>query len=238
LLGSGVRIETVLLDAGGVLVSPNWSRVSDTLARHGIQVAADALRAAEPQARFAIDTAWHVAATKDADRGSRYFRLVFSGAGVPADAPLQGALDELWAYHGEHNLWEEVAPDVPAQLQRLAASGVRLAVASNANGALHRLFDRLALTRYFSAICDSCVEGVEKPDPRFFLIVLDRAGARAETALHVGDIYHVDVVGARGAGLRAIMVDPHDLYRDYDVERVRNLAELVEVVAAAASRRA
>jgi putative hydrolase of the HAD superfamily len=226
-----VRIETVLLDAGGVLVSPNWHRVSDTLARHGIHVAADALREAEPQARFAIDTASHVAATNDADRGSRYFRLVFSGAGVAPDAPLQGALEDLWAYHGEHNLWEEVAPEVPVQLERLAAAGVRLAIASNANGALHRLFDRLGLTRHFAAICDSCVEGVEKPDPRFFQIVLDRAGGRAETAVHVGDLYHVDVVGARSAGLRAILVDPHDLYRDYDVERVRNLAELVEVVA-------
>ena len=230
MLRSGVRIDTVLLDAGGVLVFPNWDRVADTLARHGIPVPADALRAAEPQARRAIDTASHVTATNDADRGSRYFRLVFSGAGVPPDAPLQGALAELWAYHGEHNLWEDVPPDVPLQLERLVEMGVRLAIASNANGALHRLLDRLGLTRYFAAICDSCVEGVEKPDPRFFRIVLDRAGASAATAIHVGDLYHVDVVGARHAGLRAVLLDPHDLYRDYDVERVRNLAQIAWLV--------
>lgn len=232
LLRWDVRIETVLLDAGGVLVFPNWNRVSDTLARHGIAVAADALRAAEPQAKFAIDTAPHVAATRDADRGSRYFRLVFSGAGVPADAPIQGALDDLWAYHSAHNLWEEVPAEVPRMLERLRAAGLRLAIASNANGVLHRLFDRLALTPHFAAVCDSCVEGVEKPDPRFFDIVLERAGARRETAVHVGDLYHVDVVGARSAGVRAILVDPHDLYREYDVQRVRHLAELVDVVAA------
>lgn len=225
-----MRIETVLLDAGGVLVFPNWDRVGDTLARHGIHVSPDALRAAEPEARLAIDTASHVAATNDADRGSRYFRLVFSGAGVPPDAPLEGALDELWAYHGEHNLWEDVPPGVPHHLERLAETGVRLAIASNANGALHRLLDRLGLTRYFAAICDSCVEGVEKPDPRFFRIVLDRAGARAATAIHVGDLYHVDVVGARGAGLRAVLLDPHDLYAAYDVQRVKTLAELVGIV--------
>jgi len=35
-----VPIQTVFLDAGGVLVNPNWSRVSDTLARHGVVAAA------------------------------------------------------------------------------------------------------------------------------------------------------------------------------------------------------
>ena len=37
-------------DAGGVLVNPNWSRVSDTLNRHGVTAAAAALAAAEPPA--------------------------------------------------------------------------------------------------------------------------------------------------------------------------------------------
>jgi putative hydrolase of the HAD superfamily len=107
-----------------------------------------------------------------------------------------------------------------------------MAVASNANGALERMFDRVGLTRYFHAICDSCVEGAEKPDPRFFQIVLERAGGRPDTAIHVGDLYHVDVTGARAAGLRAILFDAHDLYEGYDVERIRTLDELVDRVAA------
>jgi HAD superfamily hydrolase (TIGR01549 family) len=227
-----VPIDTILLDAGGVLTFPNWARVSDTLARHGVDVAAEALRAAEPRAKFAIDTASHVAATNDADRGSRYFRLVFSGAGIAADAPIDAALNDLWAYHGEHNLWEHVPAEVPAALQQLQSLGLPLAVASNANGALHRLFDRLGLSRYFVAICDSCVEGVEKPDPAFFRIVLERAAGLPETTIHVGDLYHVDIVGARRAGLRAILLDPHDLYAEYEVERVKSLRDLVKLVEA------
>ncbi len=225
-----VNIETVLLDAGGVLTFPNWTRVSETLARHGVHVSADALRAAEPRAKFAIDTAPRVAATNDADRGSLYFRLVFSGAGLADDAPVQPALNELWDYHQAHNLWEHVPDDVRPALETLRALGVRLAVASNANGALHRLFDRMDLTRYFTAICDSCVEGVEKPDPRFFEIVLGRAAADRATTMHVGDLYHVDVVGARNTGLRPVLLDPDDLYRGYEVERVRTLDDVVALV--------
>jgi HAD superfamily hydrolase (TIGR01549 family) len=225
-----VRIRTVLLDAGGVVTFPNWDRVSDMLARHGVHASAQALRAAEPHARFAIDTASQVAGTRDADRGSRYFHHVFTGAGIPPDASIEDALRELWAYHTEYNLWETVPADVRPALARLNALGVRLAIASNANGALHRLFDRLELTPYFDAICDSCVEGVEKPDRRFFEIVLERAGGSPESAIHVGDLYHVDVAGARNTGLRPILIDPHDIYAGYDVERVKTLADVVDLV--------
>ena len=223
-------IETLLLDAGGVVVFPNWVRVSETFARHGIHVSPDALRRADPRARFAVDRASTVATTNDADRGSQYFRLVLAYAGIAADAPIDEPLRELWNYHMAHNLWEHVPADVVPALERLAALGLRLAIASNANGALQRAFDRLGLTRHFHAICDSCVEGAEKPDPRFFEIVMTRAGGRPETTMHVGDLYHVDVVGARQAGLRPLLMDPYDLYAGFDVERVRSLGDVVKLL--------
>jgi putative hydrolase of the HAD superfamily len=225
-----MTIETVLLDAGSVIVHPNWDRVRATLARHGVEVSAAALREADPHARFQIDDAKRIAASSDADRGSQFFHLVFSRAGVSIDARVRAAIDELWSYHSEYNLWEHVPADVAPALERLQALGVRLAIASNANGVLQRMLDRVGLTRYFEAICDSCVEGVEKPDPRFFRIVLQRAGSTPETAIHVGDLYHVDAVGARNAGVHPVLLDPFDLYRHYDVDRVRSLDQLVEYV--------
>lgn len=228
-----MRIETVLLDAGGVLVFPNWDRVSEILTRHGIGVPAAALRAAEPQAKFAIDSAYSISTTNDADRGSRYFHLTFDGAGVPAGIVRQPALDELWAYHQEFNLWEQVGPDVFPTLEQLRAAGLTLAIASNANGVLERMFTRVGLTPYFHAICDSHVEGVEKPDPRFFQIVLERAGGRPEAAMHVGDLYYVDVMGARSAGIRPLLLDPDGRYRDFDAPRISSLKELVPLVTGA-----
>ena len=49
-------IQTVFLDAGGVLVNPNWSRINEVLARHGVDVQAAALAAAEPHAKKRLDT--------------------------------------------------------------------------------------------------------------------------------------------------------------------------------------
>jgi HAD superfamily hydrolase (TIGR01509 family) len=221
-----MRVETVFLDAGGVLVVPNWERVSETLARHGVHVSSEALRRGEPAAKFAIDRRDRVTSSDDAQRGWVYLNLVLANAGVAQSPAVGTALDELGAYHTAHNLWEEVPEGVPSALDRIAATGRRLVVVSNANGTIERALQRLGLASYFHAICDSCVEGVEKPDPRFFEIALLRAGADPGTTVHVGDLYHVDVIGARSAGLRAVLVDPHDLYGGFDAERVRSLDEL------------
>ena len=222
------KIETLFLDAGGVMVFPNWDRVSATLARHGVEVTADALRTAEPDAKFAIDQSIRHGRSTDAQRAWWYMELVLEAAGVALDDRTAAALDELRQYHAGHNLWEYVPPDVVPALDRLGGLGMKLVVVSNANGVLDRMFERVGLTRHFHTICDSCVEGVEKPDPRFFRIALDRCGGRAETTMHVGDLYYVDVVGARRAGLRALLLDPHDLYTDYDVDRVRTLDGVAE----------
>ena len=223
-------IQTVFLDAGGVLVNPNWSRVSETLARHGVEVAAEALGAAEPHAKRRIDTGETIKATNDQQRGWTYFNLVLTQAGVALSDATAAALAELHAYHQQFNLWESVPDEVRPSLTALRARGFQLVVVSNANGALHRAFNRLGLTGEFDVIFDSHLEGVEKPDPRFFHIALERSGARAETTMHVGDLYHVDVAGARAAGITPALLDAADLYPECDCLRVRSLTALVEAL--------
>ena len=223
-------LETLLLDAGGVMIFPNWDRVAGTLSRHGIRTTGDALRAVEPPAKRAIDEARRIATSDDAQRGGQYFDLVLDAAGVPRSGERERALAEIYGYHQTENIWETVPDEVRPALEALRTLGVTLAVASNSNGVLHRVLNRVGLTPYFDAVCDSCLEGVEKPDPRFFEIVMERAGGRRESTMHVGDLYHVDVTGARSAGIAAMLLDPHDLYPDVDVARVRSLSELVERV--------
>jgi HAD superfamily hydrolase (TIGR01509 family) len=226
-----VPIHTVFLDAGGVLVNPNWSRVSETLGRHGVVVAAAVLGAAEPRAKKRFDTGETVQATNDQQRGWTYFNLVLTEAGVPLSDATASALAELHTYHQTFNLWETVPDEVRPSLAALRARGFRLVVVSNANGTLHRAFERLGLTGAFDVIFDSHDEGVEKPDPRFFRVALERSGADAATTMHVGDLYHVDVAGARAAGITPVLLDVGSLYPDCDCLRVRSLTELVGAIA-------
>ena len=223
-------VETVFFDAGGVLVYPNWARVSETLKRYGVDVSPEALAAAEPRAKHRLDCGDTVAATNDASRGWLFFDLILTEAGVPLSDATTAALEELQEYHRSSNLWEFVPPYVASTLAALRNQGLTLAVVSNANGTLCRHFDRLGLTTSFGCVLDSCDVQVEKPDPRIFQIALARSAAKPETTIHVGDIYHVDVVGARSAGIHPVLLDEGGLYADADCRRIRALPELVDLV--------
>jgi HAD superfamily hydrolase (TIGR01662 family) len=227
-------IETLFLDAGGVLCHPSWTRVAEALVRHGAVVTPAALAAAEPRATHELDQADVIGATDDRSRGWLYFNLVLQHAGVPQDAGTDAALAELRDYHQRENLWEHVEPDVEPALAALRARGLRLVVVSNANGRLRHLFDRLALTRWFDHLLDSHEWGVEKPDPRLFQLALEQAQADPGRTVHVGDLYHVDVMGARRAGLRdAVLFDQAGLYPGVDCPRVGSLGALVGWIDAA-----
>jgi HAD superfamily hydrolase (TIGR01509 family) len=225
---SRVPIETVFLDAGGVLVHPSWVRVSEALLRHGVAVSPQALAVAEPRAMRELDEATVIGGTDDRARGWLYFDLVLRHAGVTLSPATDAALSDLREYHRTENLWEHVDPGVVPALEALRARSLRLVVVSNANGRLRHLFDRLDLSQWFDHVLDSHDWGVEKPDPRLFQHALDESGAAADRTIHVGDLYHVDVVGARRAGLHdAVLFDVADLYPHADCRRVRTLDELV-----------
>jgi HAD superfamily hydrolase (TIGR01509 family) len=224
-----MSIETVFLDAGGVLCHPSWTRVADALTRHGAPASAAALAAAEQKATYDIDKASVIGNTDDRARGWLYFDLVLYHAGLTRNAATDAALVELREYHRVDNLWEHVEPDVAPALAALKSRGLKLVVVSNANGRLRHLFDRVDLAKWFDHLLDSHEWGVEKPDPRLFRLALEQSRAEASRTVHVGDLYHVDVVGARQAGLRdGVLFDAGGLYEGVDCPRVASLAGLVE----------
>ena len=120
------------------------------------------------------------------------------------------------AYHDVHNVWETRAGRRRARRSTaLRALDVRLVVVSNANGTLHRCSSAWISRRWFDVVLDSHEFGVEKPDPRLFHLALAESGAAAATTVHVGDFFHIDVAGARAAGLAdAVLLDLAGLYAD------------------------
>jgi putative hydrolase of the HAD superfamily len=218
-----VAITTILFDAGGTLVFPNFDRIARELAAYGVVADAAALAREDARIRFELDRPEVIATTTDGGRFRRYFDALAGAAGL-ARFP-DPVFERLDSYHRVHNLWEDVPPDVPAALDRLRGR-VRMGVVSNANGTVRAKLARVGLGGYFELVVDSHEEGIEKPDPRIFARALERMGIPAAEAAYVGDLYHVDVVGAVAAGLSAYLLDPFDLYRSSPVPRLRSLAEL------------
>jgi FMN phosphatase YigB (HAD superfamily) len=150
-----VALQTVFLDAGGVLVYPNFVRISDALARHGVDVSPDALARAEPHAKRQLDVGKTVQATNDAGRGWLYFNLILEHADVAVTPATDAALQELHAYHKANNLWEHVPAHVRPALDALRSIGLQLVVVSNANGTLCSHVQRLGLDVCFDTVLDS-----------------------------------------------------------------------------------
>jgi putative hydrolase of the HAD superfamily len=92
------------------------------------------------------------------------------------------------------------APGAVEAIARLAPH-VELAVVANWDISLHEHLERLGLDTAFAAIVTSAEAGAVKPDPAIFTFALERLGATAERALHVGD-EPADEEGARAAGMR------------------------------------
>jgi putative hydrolase of the HAD superfamily len=228
-----VKLQTVFLDAGGVLVFPNWERVSEALGRRGLTAAPSLLEEADQRAKHRLDCEVPAASLPRRDIEQEFFELVFELAGLPVGDGALDAIAELRAYHTSRNLWETVPDEVPPALDRLRGLGLRLVVVSNANGTLRAAFARLGLDAHVDLLIDSAEEGVHKPDRRLFEIALERSGARRETTVHLGDVYQSDVVGAAAAGIRPVLLDRLDLYR-VDCPRVRSLTEFAERVSARA----
>ncbi|HXG64093.1 MAG TPA: HAD-IA family hydrolase, partial [Blastocatellia bacterium] len=73
---------------------------------------------------------------------------------------------------------------------------------------------------------DSFLVGVEKPDRRIFHIALEKAGVSAQEAAYVGDLYSVDVLGARQAGLLPVLYDPYQLNPEADCLKIQTIGDL------------
>ena len=96
----------------------------------------------------------------------------------------------------------EPVSGVVEALRSLRARGLALGVVSNWDFGLHEHLERVGLAPYLDAVVTSAEAGARKPDPKPFLLALDRLGVRAGRAVHVGDHAPHDDAGATAAGMR------------------------------------
>lgn len=150
---------------------------------------------------------------------------MFRGVGVPADA-FAALSQRLFARNAQRSLWCGVRPGTAEALEALRGRGLRLGIVSNADGRVDGLLGDVGLLPYFEVVVDSKAVGFEKPDPRIFHAALEMMGVAAKDAAYVGDVYEIDVAGARAAGMRPVLLDPLDRFGALDCERIRALGEL------------
>jgi putative hydrolase of the HAD superfamily len=226
-------IDVVFLDAGGVLLYPDWERVSAILGRYAIQATSAQLADAEFIAKRRMDETGMVHRTGDIAEPDGYLGWVVKATEVPFDhGALHEAAREFEEQHGKDNLWSDMPAEVPGALRRLRAAGYRLAVVSNTESSLRARMTQSGLDPYFETLVISDEVHSEKPDPVIFEEALRRMTVDRTRAIHLGDFYSVDVLGARGVGITPILLDARGLSADRNVIRVASLTELADLLGA------
>src|SRR3989442_4310656 len=134
------------------------------------------------------------------------------------------------AYNGAAGLFNVAEPPAEAALKLARARGLTAGVISNSNGTIRAILRALGLLPYLDFVLDSAEVGVEKPDPRIFRLALEQARVAPREAVYVGDLYSVDVRGARAAGLDAVLLDPAGLWGERDCSRAPDVLAAVRLI--------
>jgi putative hydrolase of the HAD superfamily len=169
------------------------------------------------------------ASTESRDTHGRYLRYVLLHLGIEDEAEAEDLARWRRAYNQPVGLWNRPSVEAGAALRRVKAAGLVAGVVSNSNGSVRSALERAGLAGHLDFVIDSAVVGVEKPDPRIFRLALEAAGVPPVAARYVGDLYSVDVVGARQAGLDAVLLDPRGYWGPRDCPLARGLLDAVEL---------
>ena len=227
-LPEGAR--AVLFDAGNTLTYLDAAWIAGRLRDDGWDTGAEAIVygqnvAAYEASRMALLKRYPT----DADRLIPYFSRILELAGIPEGFSGECART-LHEEHKANFLWRHIPDFVLPTLKELRARGYILGVVSNSDGRLRPVLDGGGLTQCFEFIIDSAVVGVEKPNPEIFKLATEAAETSARKCVYVGDIYAVDIEGARRAGIAGVLLDPLSLHGEYDCVRIAKLPQLLSLL--------
>lgn len=237
-------VDLVTFDLYDTLIElkpPRWERLAGVARKQGIEADVLALREADRIAEdyFTIengttpirDRSWE---EREAFR-LELLRRWLEAADMPHDPETVKALrqayisefDEMSDHH-HYRLFEDVMP----ALRSLRKAGIKTALISNADQDVTVIALHFQFATLMDLIVTSALVGYEKPDARTFYAALEPLEVEPSRALHVGDQPKSDVVGARGVGMDAVLIDRYHRHNDPDIPTVNSLTELAEKVVA------
>jgi putative hydrolase of the HAD superfamily len=204
----------LLFDAGGTLVFPDFTLISEVAYQFGFQVTVEQLFLAHCKLIHSLDTQ-----TRETGHLSDPFPNGYARTLLKSQLPDSDLLEALVLIIEKRNrslsLWSSTHPWVPETLKSLSQSGYEMSVISNSDGRVEEILEYLSLRTFFHTVFDSHRLNVSKPDRRIFEIALENLKINPQDALYIGDVYFIDVWGANQAGLGCIHLDPQGFYRDW-----------------------
>lgn len=213
------RRRNIFFDVGNTLLFPNRARILAPLPADK-QPALQAWQALERRTKHEFDQGL-ISGRIDHGFWWTFHTYLLNEVG----AFSEGVRDELVANTQNSANWDQILPGTREALDRIKKQ-YAIAVISNADGRIDAVLRRCGICDCFASITDSGNVGHEKPHPAIFAAALTEMKADPAESLYVGDVYSVDYVGARKAGMQAVLFDVAGAYREREHPRVESLPEL------------
>lgn len=203
-------IKAVFLDFFNTLAYFDPSRedtYADIAASLGVNVTPATIAAALPEA----DAYWRSENFKKPVREREqddkvaiyreYGSRILAGTGATPDQALQmlaAAFNRGWVF-------KSFADSVPA-LRLIKERKLVTGLISNVGQEIDSYCRELGFEPFLDYKVTSFEVGFDKPRPEIFNLALDKAGVKASESIFIGDVYEQDIVGARGVGMKPILI--------------------------------
>ncbi len=157
-----------------------------------------------------------------------YVTRILKGAGV--DISRDTALQIIPGL--QKRRWElKICEDTLPALEQLKRRGLIIGLISNVIQDMDSIFTRLGLQPYLDIRVTSGEVGHDKPEPEIFWVALKKAGLPPGETIYVGDQYEIDVNGARGVGMQAVLIDRNNYFPEItDCPRINSLTQVIEYI--------
>jgi HAD superfamily hydrolase (TIGR01509 family) len=214
-------MPVIFFDVGNTLLFPEWDEILAPLSRYGRVPPIEQLRELERKTKQRFDS---MMAT-ESKTNIGFWRMFHSSLLAELEISDPELLDTLARSMANSRNWIRSRPGTRETLNSIAKS-YRTGVISNADGKIAGVLQECGLADCFLTITDSGIVGYEKPHAAIFEAACREMKASPDDCLYVGDVYSVDYVGAKRAGMNAILFDVSGAYKERDLARVESLQEL------------
>ena len=206
---------------------PRDKTYSDLACELGVNATPESVAAALPKA----DAYWRSENTKSPIRQREQDDkiAVYKGYGIRILAGTNATRDQalqMLAKAFETGFVFKSYDDSVKALQFVKEKKLKTGLISNVGQEIDSYCNELGFEPYLDLKVTSFEVGYDKPRPEIFQLALEKAGVKAAESLFIGDVYEQDIVGARGVGMQAILIDRNHSAKKYDCPVIAGLVEI------------
>ena len=113
--------------------------------------------------------------------------------------------------------------DAIPTIKKLKSMGYKVGLVSDCSPETPTAWSQTPFNGIFHVTIFSCIAGVKKPDPKIYLMAVEKLGVKPEECLYIGDGSSHELTGAIKVGMTPILIrDPNETNDTHFIDREEN----------------